>query len=101
MARYRIVCTQQEPANHPPTDAHIVNVGTGSDPKKADRMWTSDEVLNAMKRGDTFYTQGEQSGKVANVEPYACSNCRRTYIRSSPDRVYDNDLDSLRTCHWQ
>jgi Protein of unknown function (DUF3892) len=101
MAQYRIVCTVQEPAGHPHTDAHIVNVETGNDPKKADTKWTLDEVLHAMDQGNVFYTQGERSGKVALVEKYVCSSCRRTYIRSAPDRVEDNNLDSLRRCNWQ
>jgi hypothetical protein len=98
--RYRIACTNQEPVNYPTTHAHIVAVGTGTDPNKADKRWSLAEVLAAMDRGDVFYTQGEQSGKVALVEKYQCSRCNRTYIRSTPDAVYDNNLDSLRRCNW-
>lgn len=101
MAKYRIVCTEQEPVTHPPTDAHIVAVGTGSDPSRADTRWTLTQVLTAMDEGHTFYTVGEQSGKVALVEKYYCSYCQKTYIRSAPDRVKDNNLDSLRICRWQ
>ena len=31
MATYRIICTNQEPANKPPQHAHIVAVGVGID----------------------------------------------------------------------
>jgi len=98
MASYRIVCTTQAPASAPPSHQHIVEVGTGTDPDKADRRWTLDQVLAAMDAGDTFYTQGNTSGKRASVEKYLCSSCRRTYIRSSPDAVADNNLDNLRRC---
>lgn len=101
MTNYRIVCTTQEPANHPTTNAHIVAVGVGEDPNKADQKFTLDEVLRLMDLGHTFYTQGTQSGRVARVEKYTCAYCRRVYIRSTPDSVTDNNLDSLRVCNWQ
>ncbi len=97
---YRIVCTNHEAVNGSTTHTHIVDVGTGGDPNKADRRWTVDEVLTAMRLGDVFYTRGETSGKVALVEPFDCSLCRRTYIRSKPDAVHDNNLNSLRVCRW-
>lgn len=100
MSQYRIVCTDQEPITQPTTHAHIVAVGTGSDPNKADTRWTLDEVLTAMDKGDVFYTQGETSGKIARVEKYVCSLCYRTWIRSTPDAVKDNNLDFLRRCSW-
>ncbi len=101
MSRFRIVCTDQEPFNWPTTHAHIVAVGTGTDPDKADQRWTLNEVLSAMDRSDTFYTQGVKSGKVARVEKFVCAHCTRTHIRSSPDAVTDNNLDNLRRCRWQ
>ena len=98
MARYRIVCTTQEPVNEPNRNAHIVAVGTGNDPARVDRRWTLDQVLRAMDSGDSFYTQGVQSGKIAAVEKYQCPYCRRTFIRSTPDAVADNNLDNLPRC---
>ena len=101
MARHRIVCTEQQPHHQPTTHAHIVAVGTGTDPNKADQRWTLQQVLDAMDRGGVFYTVGVQSGKVALVEKYNCTRCWRTHIRSAPDAVTDNNLDSLRRCNWQ
>lgn len=98
MARYRIICTRQEPASAPPSHQHIVAVGTGNEPRHYTNIWTLDQVLEAMRQGDSFYTQGEHSGRIAEVEPYQCSYCRRTYIRSSPDAVTDNNLDNLPRC---
>lgn len=98
MARYRIICTRQAPAASAPSHQHIVAVGTGVEPSHYTRLWTLDEVLDAMHRGDAFHTQGEQSGRVASVEPFHCTSCRRTYIRSGPDAVPDNNLDNLPRC---
>jgi ABC-type antimicrobial peptide transport system ATPase subunit len=100
MSRYRIVCTDQEPVTQPTTHAHIIAVGTGTDPNKADKRWTLNEVLAAMNNSDVFYTEGETSGKTALVEKYVCSLCKRTWIRSTPDAVKDNNLDYLRRCSW-
>lgn len=100
MARYRIVCTEQQPVHQPTTHAHIVAVGTGTDPKKATKRWKLSEALNAMNNGDSFYTQGTTSGKAARVEKYGCPKCGRTYIRSTRDAVHDNNLDNLRRCNW-
>jgi hypothetical protein len=99
MARYRIICTNQEPVHLPTTHAHIVAVGTGVTPDHYDRKWTLDQVLWAMDQGDTFYTQGKETGRIAGVVKYECSQCRRIYIRSTPDAVRDNNLDNLLRCN--
>lgn len=101
MSRYRIVCTEQEPMSQPTTHAHIVAVGTGTDPDKADSRWSLQQVLNAMGNGDVFYTQGKQSGRIAKVERQNCRACGRAIIRSAADSVTDNNLDSLRRCNWK
>lgn len=98
MANYRIVCTYQEPVSQPTKHAHIVRVGTGTVPSTYTKTWTLNEVLAAMRMGDTFYTQGQTSGKTARVESYSCEYCGQTRIRSTPDRVTDNNLDSLPRC---
>jgi len=99
MSTYRIVCTKQEPASQPPQHAHIVAVGIGTDPKQYSRRLSLSEVLQMMERGDQFYTQGAQSGKVARVEKYWCQYCRRDHIRSTADAVKDNNLDNLGICN--
>jgi hypothetical protein len=101
MTAYRIVCTIQVPATAAPTHQHIVEVGTGSDPNKADTRWTLAQVISAMDRGDTFYTLGVSSGKRAGITKFTCSWCTRIHIRSTPDAVPDNNLDNLRRCNWQ
>jgi len=97
MAEYRIVCTTQEPASLPNDKAHIVAVGTG-DTSGYSRYWQLSEVLAAMDQRHTFYTYGETSQKIAQVDKYTCPFCTRTHIRSAPDAVKDNNLDNLQRC---
>lgn len=98
--RYRIVCTTQEPAWQGHEHASIKEVGTGQDPNKAEKRWTVQEVVDAIGRGDTFYTKGPRSGKVAEVHTVRCTRCSAHRIRSAPDATTDNNLDSLRRCNW-
>lgn len=97
---YRIVCTEQEPVGAPPQHAHIVAVGTGDDANKSSQRYTLAEVIRMMDRGDRFYTKGERSGRIALVIKVACSRCGHTIIKSAPDAVQDNNLDSLRYCRF-
>jgi hypothetical protein len=99
MAQYRIVCTEKQTFEHPHFHSHIVKVGTG-DGTGWNGQWTVSQVLVAMNNGETFYTQGPTSGKVALVHPYHCTHCNQTYIRSAPDAVADNNLDNLAACRW-
>ena len=101
MVTRRIVCTEQEPAGRPPQHAHIVAVGTsdGAADRATDRL-TLQQVLRAMSSGTVFYTKGLRSGRTARVEKYVCGRCSGTHIRSAPDAVTDNNLDSLRLCRW-
>ena len=100
VASFRIVCTEQVPSgNH--SNGRIVAVGTGADPDRATHRLTVPEVITAMGRGDTFYTKGKASGRVAWVEKYWCHSCSAWHIRTRPDVVTDNNLDSLRACSWQ
>ena len=98
MARYRIVCTVQEPLDKPHDAAHIVSVGTGTDPNKASENWTLKQVLDSIDLGNLFYTKSPSTGKEASVNKYKCQTCNRTTIRSSADAVTDNNLDNLRKC---
>lgn len=97
MSTTRIVCTVQEPITQPTTHAHIVSVGTGSDPDRAPRL-TLAQVIVAIKKGDIFYTVGETSGKIALVKVVGCDKCGNEIIRSAADAVTDNNLDNLRRC---
>jgi hypothetical protein len=101
MSTYRIVCTEQQPASQPPNHAHIVAIGTGTDPDKASQRLTLAEVIQMIDKGDKFYTTGQKTGKTAWVEKFLCTHCRQYHIRSTPDATTDNNLDSLRYCNWQ
>ena len=97
---YRIVCTEQSPFGNPPDHAHIVAVGTGHESSSASYRWTLDEVLVAMGNGHRFFTHGDRSGQTALVTAFWCPSCLRNHIRSMPDAVSDNNLDSLPYCRW-
>ena len=98
MARYRIVCTRQEPLDKPHDAAHIVSAGVGNDPEKAEQKLTLDKILKTIDSGDSFYTKSTSTGKEAEVKKFDCGTCKRTTIRSTPDAVTDNNLDNLREC---
>ncbi|SRR6266498_1428321 len=101
MADYRIVCTEQEPVYLPTRHAHIVAVGTGTDPANAAQRWILAEVVNAiLSRVHSFFTYSPSTGRWARVLVENCPSCGHQIIRSSPDRVTDNNLDSLRRCNW-
>jgi|SRR4051812_5334931 len=98
MTAKRIVCTDQ--SNPPaPGHGHIVSVGIGTDPGKATEREDVTTVRANILRGDTYFTKGTSSGKIALVERYDCS-CGVKTIRSAPDKVTDNNLDNLRLCSW-
>ena len=97
----RIVCTDQVPSNNPPCKARIISVGVGEDPAQATEKVSLAEVLRQMDSGVIFYTRGEASAKTAFVQKYWCPSCKEWHIRSTPDAVHDNNLDSLRYCFWQ
>lgn len=99
--KIRIVCTEQEPAASPPTNAHIVAVGVGNEPGRASSRMTLSEVIASMDQGNVFYTQGERSGQVALVHKVWCPQRRHMIIKSAPDAVHDNNLDGMRYCAWK
>jgi hypothetical protein len=94
---YRIVCVDlAKPSRH----EHILTVGMGADPDRADAKWAVEQVRAAIRNGDHFYTESLSTGDEAEVEPYDCG-CGVKTIRSTADAVTDNNLDNLRPCRWQ
>jgi len=92
MASYRIICTNQVPVTHPKTDAHVVAVGTGPTPQSYTNKWTLDQVLNAMRLGDTFYSR---------ASPPAHSRVLRlTPARSAGAFTYDPRRTDCGTTTW-
>jgi len=98
---YRIVCTEQQPGNLQPSQAHIVAVGIGTEATRATERMTLAEVIAAIDVGHVFYTQGERTGKIARVHKEWCPTRRHYIIKSAPDAVTDNNLDHLRYCAWK
>lgn len=103
MADYRIVCARQEPANAPPTHAHIVQVGVVSyktgPVATYEQLLTVNQVVKAIQAGNNFWTWSPSTGKHARVEPVLCRSCNSyTTLRSAPDAIADNNLDNLSHC---
>jgi hypothetical protein len=96
---YRITCTVQQPAHEPPTHAHIVQVGTGTDSGWS-RLWTLAEVVKAIKNGwHTFHTIGKRSARRAEVRVIRCpAHSWHETITTVGDTTTDNNLDSLPRC---
>jgi hypothetical protein len=92
MARYRIIYTRQEPAAAPPSHQHIVAVGTGTEPCHYTHLWSLDQVLEAMRRGDSFYTQ------VSRAAGLRRSNRTTAPTAGGPTSV--QTAMSLRTIIW-
>lgn len=101
MSTHRIVCTEQVPTGNHPTRAKIVAVGVGVNSDRATERKTVPEVVRMMDLGEQFYTKGPHSGRTARVIKYWCHACSEWHIKSSPDAVSDNNLDSLRYCEWR
>lgn len=99
---FKIICTDQVPLYQPTTHAHIVAVGidTNND-GYADIKHTKQQVISNIRAGNSYYTQGNVSGKIAYVEVVDCPyRCGMSIIRSKADAVKDNNLDYLRRCNW-
>lgn len=97
MSEFQITCTEQVPSYNPSDHARIVAVGARNAYGQIQR-WTVDEVVTAIDRGHYFYTIGEYSGRKIYVEKYYCTSCGRYHIRTRPDDVRDNNLDSIARC---
>ena len=97
MADYQIVCAERLSPHH----GHITHVGTGYD-NEADQRWTTEAVRQALEDGDSFYTVSSSTDHVADVEAYDANVSGTTIetIRSSPDAIWDNNLDNLRACRF-
>jgi hypothetical protein len=96
---HRIICTERQTVSEPNSHAHIVKVGTIENDGWL-RLWTVDQILWAMSNGDTFYTKGKTNDVLASVIPDHCPLCGQPHIRSGPDAMADNNLDSLPTGKW-
>jgi hypothetical protein len=92
MSAYRVVCVETKEPHE-----GIVAVGTSNDGGEvADHRWTVTEVRRSIKLGHRFYTVSKSTGKEADVELYGTDG-----ITTSPDGIYDNNLDYLRACSWR
>jgi hypothetical protein len=103
MQELRIVCTEQIPISQPTSHAHIVSVGidTNNDGLAEENHDLNKVVLDINNKTSIYYTYGHSSKKIALVEVIDCpTHCGEKIIRSTPDAVIDNNLDSFRRCNW-
>jgi hypothetical protein len=96
MADHRIICIVRSPPSPPHKHGHIVGVGIASGGGR--QMLNVSDVYTLMANGERFYTKGQQSGHVASIEKYHCSQCIVDSLRSTRDAVKDNNLDYLPQC---
>jgi hypothetical protein len=96
-----IACVKYEAVQYPTTaHKHITHVGTkkGKSPH-VKHLWTVQEVIKQMDKGDTFYTVNDASKTRRLVSKCECPHCPgHITLRSDPDVQVDSDLDNLPQC---
>jgi hypothetical protein len=98
VAAYRVVCVEWETLDD--GHRHVVAVGTGDNPRKAEERWTTFEVLFSMKFGqDRFYTQ-DADGQSAEVERAVCECGART-LGSAVGAPGTETLSTMRPCRFR
>ena len=98
MAAYRVVCVEWQTFED--GHRHIVAIGTGNNPRKAEERWTMTEVLFSMRFGqDRFYTE-DSDGRSAEVQRVVC-DCGARTLGSVADGSRTPALSSLRQCRFR
>lgn len=93
--RYRVVGMRDLDIIHPYSHRHVTSVVTGPAPGRRERNWTAGQLQEAVAGGDSFYTQSESTGEIAEIEIYTCDICGQEWIRTNERVVEDNKLESL------
>jgi hypothetical protein len=97
VAAYRVVCVEWQSFDD--GHRHIVAIGTGDNPRKAEERWTMTEVLFSMRFGqDRFYTE-DANGQSADVERVICDCGARTL--GSVAAAGAEPLSSMRPCRFR
>jgi hypothetical protein len=100
MSEHRVICVVEERIDYPFKHVHLVGIGTGSGPEEIERGWSLDEFSRAVAGGDSFYTRGLVSSRMASVELTTCIDCGAATLTSGAGAVADNNLSSLRLCPY-
>jgi hypothetical protein len=90
MSDYRIACVNKKLSSS--GDEHIVSVGISGEPDTI----TVQQAYRRMDARHYLYTMSPSTGEMVFVEKYRC--CDMDTLRSVPDGVHDNNLDSLNPC---
>lgn len=90
MSDYPIACVNKN--RSPSGDEHIVSVRIRGEPDTI----TVRQAYRRMDARHHLYTVSPSTGAMVFVEKYRC--CDMDTLRSVPDGVHDNNLDSLDPC---
>jgi hypothetical protein len=100
MSNLRIVCIVKHP-NQKDRYHRIQAVGVGTDPDKADRQLSVEEVIGQIKSpyGDRYYVEAAD-GTSAWVEVRQCPHCTNKHliIATVADNTTKDNLLELREC---
>lgn len=98
MSAYQVVCVDRAPAGWGGHD-HITHLGLNGY-GQVRRITVSEAVAQlSSPYGDRYYTISPSTGRRTEVVPAGCSVCgHRPHVRTAPDAVWDNNLESLRRC---
>ena len=95
MVRYRVIAVRCLDIRHPEMHRHVTSVVTGRGRGTHESSWTAAQVIDAIAQGHLFYTVGEATGKVAEIESFTCPMCGQEWIRTGEHAVADNTLELL------
>jgi len=98
MAHYRVVAATHQTIHAPLPHSHVLKVVTQIDSSNEERLWSVDEVLDAMRDGGVFYTRSGITGYTTLLLEWECPDCKQLCLRSFPDGVWENDLGNLPPC---
>jgi hypothetical protein len=90
MSDYLIACVNKKLSSS--GDEHIVSVGISGEPQKI----TVRQAYRRMDARHHLFTISPSTGAMVFVEKYRC--CDMDTLRTVPDGVHDNNLDSLDPC---
>jgi hypothetical protein len=95
MSTFQVVATRQVPLHADARHARIVGVQARHEGGR-ERYWPIDQVADAIRHGDRFFTQTSPEQVPADVTCYRCYG--HWVLRSRADGADANNLNSLPRC---
>lgn len=100
MVSHRVFCTETASVGDD-HDVHVEAVGVGREPDQPERRLTRQEVYDRLAEGETFYTRGPESEKVAVVAEHRCAVCGEPTLQTHGAVTTDNAIETLPACNWR